>query len=717
MKPAQHFQYGDNGSIDHSRNEYYHRDGFEISQSQKPSNGGCFSWVCCCFKPQEKVSNVNPGYQNNWVANGNAIPVPYPQAAQAGMEFKTADNQQLPLKLTLSPRHEPKSNSRSNSRSGDRRKNKTKAKRKVNSFDEVQEEVIWEAHFSDGWRAYTANISQEIEKVHRRTRSPDLDVLEDKTWWLNESFFYKHNQHKISPHFMLQRNISTGRDRKIRRVKIEMSSKANERTVSSRRLRAASPRSKSSLYAKDLPHRKTSPRGSQRQRVKKRRKKPGMRRFTDPDFKHDRYTHRVNAFNETINFSDYRNWKTAHVVSWLRILNYPQYCDVVREKGVTGRDLSRVGITHLVTELGMSVEHATHIFGALEGIKSGFMEHKEKTPRRNDRYGNQFFPTSENRTKSLPRDVRLSLNDFYLNDDNAGHSIVLNRGDYSDVVSVASQNVEPPPFLVDSMYNSKGDSKVEHYDEQQVFQNEHKHGQYIVTRTNSSDWSHTGKRKQNPVPDSPFERWSCLHDNEKRADSTFGDKKLNERAIQIDENGHRTFIDEEEEIEIPVFEKEHTFTSEDATQKIHDSSSSSQSEKDAYHKPLKQISEEKCRSRDEWLDDEAISGHTTGSMFETRKRESSDQLQDWQKAQQHGTTVNNSLREALAFASAELSRLDSGLQENSDHEKKVSGKADKDKVDSPLDLEMEENIHSASTGEDTKGLGSSVQVEMTNPHS
>jgi len=703
MKPAQHFEYGNHRSVDLS----------QISQPQKQSNGGCFSQVCCCFKPQETVSNINSGYHNNWVPNVNAIPVSYTRAGQAAMDFKTTDNQQSPIKLTLNPRQEPISNSRSNSRSGDRRKSKTRATRKVNSFDEVQEEVIWEAQFSDGWRAYNSNISQEIEKIHRRTRSPGLDVLEDKTWWQNESFFYKHNHHKISPHFMLQRNISTGRDRKIRRVKIEMSSKANERTASPRRVRAGSPRSKSSLYAKDLPNRKTSPRGSQRQRVKKRRKKPGKRRYTDPDFKHDKYTRKVNAFNETINFSDYRNWKTAHVVSWLRILNYPQYCDVVREKGVTGRDLSRVGITHLVTEFGMSVEHATHIFGALEGIKSGFMEHKENSPRRNDRYGNQFFSPSENRTKSLPRDVRLSLNDFYLNEDNARQSMVLNRAD-SEVVSVASQHVEPPPFLVDSMYNSKGDSKVEYYDEQPVFQNEHKHGQYIVTRTNSSDWSNTGKRKQNTVADGLLERESYLHDEEKQPDSTCGDKKHNESAIQIDESGQRTFIDKEEEIEIPVFEKDHTYTSEDMTQKVYDSCSSSQSEKDGYHKPLKQISEEKCRSRDEWLDDEEIPGHTTGSMFETRKRESSDQLQDWQKAQQNGTTVNNSLREALAFASAELSRLDAGLQEISDHEKKVSGKTDKDEVDSPLDLEMEENIHS---GEDTMGLSPSVKVEMTKPYS
>ena len=82
--------------------------------------------------------------------------------------------------------------------------------------------------------SYEATISREIEKVFGYIGPGDADVVDDSyrlNWWRDEKhvdmFVYYYKHYKISPLLMLQRNMKSGKTKRIRRIVAPNSEKLN----------------------------------------------------------------------------------------------------------------------------------------------------------------------------------------------------------------------------------------------------------------------------------------------------------------------------------------------------------------------------------------------------------------------------------------------------------------------------------------------------------
>jgi len=254
----------------------------------------------------------------------------------------------------------------------------------------VETQVFWEILWPDGWRTFSSEIGKGIEKVYQIIILGDYDPGENYTqnWWRNsgrdDAFVYSYKHYKVSPMFMLQRDMRSGVFAEVRRKKVEVQTSGYCRKTSatksgSRRGSAGYLIPKASPQSVFIP---PQPNRRRRKRKKKKSSKKKISRDTNYEHKNEQRPRHENSSKRsnvcTINFQDYRKWSTAHVCQWLRILNFPEYCTAVQEEAVTGRDLAHADVTYLVEVLDMTVDHAIHILGALKGIASGFSEDLER---------------------------------------------------------------------------------------------------------------------------------------------------------------------------------------------------------------------------------------------------------------------------------------------------------------------------------------------------
>jgi len=650
-------------------------------------------------------------YQGPWVARGNLTSASYSSFPVIQRSGLNAQHPELPAKR-VSPR--------TVSEAG-RRKTKASGMREV-----PEAQVSWEALLSDGWTAYADNISREIEKVYRRTRSKDLQVLEEKTWWQNRLFFYKFKQYIISPHFMLQRNTKTGKDRQIRRKKIEQISKVNvEKRVSPRRAKGVS-KGKPSMYANSSV-RKVSPRGVQpKQRGQKRRVKPAKRGNGDgarKPLRKNRKDHppsKSEDSTDTINFSNCRKWKTAHVVSWLRILNFPQYCDIVQQKGITGKMLSKVSITYLVTELNMSVEHATHIFGALEGIKSGFMDKKEKTVRKKKNKNIQTVVGGKKKARHS-REMKLSLMDFSIGDENSGERGSSWKGSQGAISSVPSRKSDASSYEKVSKFVPA--SSVHIMDDS--------HNLFNIDKVKSHEAESSAANKRETEINQTMDNSSpskevILHNFEKGTDFALSNIELKnniERLKLMNWHNYHSSIYQAAQLGNPLVAKEQSMSS-NMTQEIHDSSSMSSSEGDLWRQEsVEQLSKVKAVNREEKLDDEFGSAPTSETESESLEHDLSGQHRNQAKFDKESTppeepSGNNLTMMPQPLTSMQLEHVE--IESNlSVSEGKVADEMDREanQVNKETNHEDARNLGTDSIEEDARGLVFSLNAELRNPES
>jgi len=409
--------------------------------------------VPCCFCEQRvKCENMKDHNRDKLVSGRNLKRVSYPKAVVQSKELFVQKE-----RLNLAPMRTPELPYRSSAENvaSDNRRKKGKNRSEDMTDDVVESIVKWEALLPDGWQAYTPKISNSIEKVYRRVRSLDLEDSDEKKCWQEESYYYQFKQYRISPHFMLQRNMNTGKDRKIRRKKVQLSSKAKF-VRPMRKMRTGS-KGNSNPPPKVWSEQKHSPpEPPLKQHVMKRRKKSGKQRHVESDWKHDfpekddiHYDGNTDDTNLILNFKNYKKWDTAHVITWLRILNYPQYCRLVSEKAITGKELSSMTMTYLVAELMMSVEHATHIFCALERIKSGFNEHGDDS--------SQFSSLSGQENTSFSREMKHQKHDKIV-DESGRDSMILMRKNDVDGIVIGGGFSGPPIDLNKTTPTSEGNS-------------------------------------------------------------------------------------------------------------------------------------------------------------------------------------------------------------------------------------------------------------------
>jgi hypothetical protein len=549
------------------RNEHFGNNTFsqyqQVRLSQKKA--GPF---CCFSKSKVPFSDFDDLSRGKLVPGRTSKRISYQKpAVQLGQQQRVHPNQgSSPKRPNELAYHR---SSRDNLMLKDRRKNVDWTYRRENQIDDIVATVItWEALLPDGWREYAPKISKTIEKVYRRVRSLDLSDMDEKSCWQDESLYFQMKHYRISPHFMKQRNMNTGKDRKIRRKKVQLSSKPMH--FSPPRVRSGT-RGSSALHSNVLLEQKhqkqkhTIPGRQPKQQAKKRHKKRVKRRRAGTDSKHDLFEskHFDSSFdaNLTLNFNNYRNWETAHVVSWLRILNFPQYCEIVRQKGINGDQLSDVSITYLVTELKMTLEHATHIFGALEGIKSGFTEHESVNSRLSSTIGQKFK--------------------FPLYDANIGReSMVFKK---VDGIMVGPRLAIPPPFDKAKMTPaSEGTSLYSANDSRNLYLEQSRKSSIrsinLEVKSNIADRIQItrGSAEQknsltNLIDDISLLMKSPVHEIEKGNDlAGFNDmtKNNSERSKEENSNGGG------EETTIPSFGKNPSISSENMTYKIHSSSES-----------------------------------------------------------------------------------------------------------------------------------------------
>jgi hypothetical protein len=88
----------------------------------------------------------------------------------------------------------------------------------------------WQVFMMNRWQPYRRSIGLKLEKLFWNTRR-DREILRRKfrrNWWHvgspAEMLTIKYTHYKICPLFMLQRNLKTGKEREIRRMKIERNS-------------------------------------------------------------------------------------------------------------------------------------------------------------------------------------------------------------------------------------------------------------------------------------------------------------------------------------------------------------------------------------------------------------------------------------------------------------------------------------------------------------
>jgi len=530
---------------------------------------------CCFCRTKVKCANMNDLNRGKLVPGRNSKRISYKSVVQTKELF--GQQQELPINQKSSPKRQIELTHRSSPNNvalENRWKNKARAIRREDMIDEVVETVItWEALLPDGWREYTPKISNTIEKVYRRVRALDLEDSDEKKCWQEESYYYQFKQYRISPHFMLQRNMKTGKDRKIRRKKVQLNSKAKH--VRPKRKVGTSSRGNSTSYSKGRSEQKHSPPALPlKHHIKKRRKKPVKRRYADSDSKYDVYDNKdshndgiADDTNLTLNFNNYSKWETAHVVSWLRILNFPQYCEIVQEKGITGKVLSNAGITYFVTELKMSVEHATHIFGALEGIKSGFTEHGD------DSCNSRFSSLSGQGNTSCSREMKYPIYGSSF-DESKRESMIFKKMNEMDGIFIGSvfDKTKMTPTSEGNSFYSVNDSQILWAEQGRKLS---MRSVNLEDRHKTSISAEQKKSKSSKIDDNLYLKESSLYDIEKEAHLTRRRNLLtNHVDISKRVNSYGSFTKDDEDTEIQIFGKDQSISSGYITQKINSRSES-----------------------------------------------------------------------------------------------------------------------------------------------
>jgi len=252
----------------------------------------------------------------------------------------------------------------------------------------VETEVFWEALLSDGWQKYLSRISQQIEKMYQKIKLEDVEKVDENyhnNWWrdnkFDEMFVYRFKYHQISPLFMLQRNINTGRIVKIRRKKVELHSEGFSLKRSRRsRLSAAiktcllSAEYQPSPSVRDIPKQKHQSRKHFPPQSREIAKNSGLTSKRKNHGIEENCVHYPKATDDLkiiVNFKNWETWRTQDVMRWLHRMNLNQYCRAFEEKGMTGKALAKIGKSYLVKELGMSVDHAAKLLAAIKNIIGG----------------------------------------------------------------------------------------------------------------------------------------------------------------------------------------------------------------------------------------------------------------------------------------------------------------------------------------------------------
>lgn len=281
--------------------------------------------------------------------------------------------------------------------------------------DVVDTEIFWEVFISGAWRKYSPRIGEEIEKVFKRL-TPSIRDNIGKTyknnWWCDSRFgdmlVYHSKTFQISPLYMLQRDIATGTLWDVRRRKVELHScgfSSNHWGSSS--IWAAETGSSTESQKCSTPEDKLSPK--EKSLLKKHTHVKNERLSNCDNGRTNEHYSKRSSSKEDENFplnqgyprdsfticKNWKTWNTSQILTFLRIMNYHQYCDVVEGKGVTGKELSQLGEADLINGWGMAAYHAAQFLEALrnmqvEGVKQLGSVNSDCTPHSNESYSHSI---------------------------------------------------------------------------------------------------------------------------------------------------------------------------------------------------------------------------------------------------------------------------------------------------------------------------------------
>jgi len=251
----------------------------------------------------------------------------------------------------------------------------------------IDTQIFWEVFVSGAWRKHSPGISEAIEKVFERLTPSvraNIDKNYENNWWrdskFRDMFVYHSKNFQISPLYMLQRDILTGSFLDIRRKKVELHSRGcslnqlgsssiwtAERGSSTEPQKCSTPEDKISPKEKSLSKKHIQQETKRQSKYNNERHSTGRSSKWDENLSSDQGPSKDRF--ASVNCKNWKTWNTPQIVTFLRKMNYHQYCDVVTSEGVTGKELSQLGKPDLIDEWGMTAYHAAQFLNALRKIE------------------------------------------------------------------------------------------------------------------------------------------------------------------------------------------------------------------------------------------------------------------------------------------------------------------------------------------------------------
>jgi len=268
-------------------------------------------------------------------------------------------------------------------------------------------EHVWQVFIMDRWLQYQPSIGQKLEDLFCYASQANLKPFKKaykRNWWRESAsgdmltVDYRH--YKISPLLMVQRNMKTGRERKIRRQKVRADLMSRELEVISSGHRVQHTRRPRHIKHKRKTYKKHKHKGNSLQR------KQDFRSYTHPKvnfrrngahhgvFREDvrrsrkRITQDLDSENnyslvssgsedEGLDFENFRKWTTEEVVRWLHVMQLEKFSQFFRNQGITGNDLACEDLPYFVADLDLPLEQSKLIFRALKKLRSGYTNQYE----------------------------------------------------------------------------------------------------------------------------------------------------------------------------------------------------------------------------------------------------------------------------------------------------------------------------------------------------
>jgi len=267
----------------------------------------------------------------------------------------------------------------------------------------------WQVFLRNKWLPYKHSLGKKLEKLFCYTSCQDLELLSHRfrrNWWKSngpgEYLTINYRHYKICPLFMLQRNLRTGKERPIRRMKIERDFALAAADKCYPRRRAHYPDYPS--HAQYKMHFRGSKKNPRNDTVRKSNKvrsydKLKSKKKSPPEWFFEGDLLRSKGFDQETsdqtssssivscvsdeklgNVNYFPSSSNEELVEFLWKLHLEKYYNVFRANNVSVQQLVTANLRYLVVDLGIPKEQSKQILWAIKGQKCVSSIQYEQSP-------------------------------------------------------------------------------------------------------------------------------------------------------------------------------------------------------------------------------------------------------------------------------------------------------------------------------------------------